>query len=147
MPFASSNTVVFQCGQHRIGPDTRFGPLPAGAYVFGRFSQGCLLLPGHLTRLVFQGFVLSRIYLPASLCSTGITPLQSSYGCSDFRFGESSCVLMALWVRLVSHDRSAYPKRGSLFIASKLLSILSPTTPRRPKDRFVLPLWLTSLQP
>jgi hypothetical protein len=75
------------------------------------------------------------------------SPFQSSYGCSDFRSGESSCVLMALWVRLVSHDRSAYPKRGSLFTASKLLSIPSPTTPRCPKDRSVLSLWLTFLQP
>ena len=145
MPFASSNTVEFQCGQHRIGPDTRFGPLPAGAYVFGRFSLSCFWLLGHLTRLVFQDSVLSRIYLPASLRSTGITLLQSSYECSDFRFGESSCVLMALWVRLVSHGRSACPKRGSLLNASKLLSIPSPTTPRRPEDRFVLSPWLTSI--
>ena len=33
MPFASSNTVVFQCGQHRIGPNARFRPGPAGEVV------------------------------------------------------------------------------------------------------------------
>ena len=38
-------------------------------------------------------------------------------------------------------------KRISLLIASKLLSIPSPTTPRCPEDRFVLTLQLTFLLP
>jgi hypothetical protein len=143
MPFPSSNTVVFQCGQHWIGPDARFCPFPAGTDIFGGFSPGGLWPPRHLIRWFFQVSVLSQIYLPASLCSTGITPFQSSYGCSDFHIGESSCVLMALWGRLVPHDRSACPRWISLLIALKLLSIPSPTTPRDPEDRFVLSLRLT----
>ena len=88
IPFTSSNTVLFQCGQHRIGPDTRFGPSPSGSSLFGGFRLVGQRLPSHLTRLFFQGSVLSRIYLPASLGSTGVTLLQSYYECSDFRFGD-----------------------------------------------------------
>jgi hypothetical protein len=145
IPFTSPNTVLFQCGQHRIGPDARFGPSPSGTGLFDGFRLVGQRLPSHLTRLVFQGSVLSRIYLPASLCSAGITPLPSSYGCSDFRRGDAACALSTLWGRLDSHAGSACPKRISLLIASKLLSIPSPTTPHCPKDRFVLSLWLTSI--
>ena len=35
MPFTSSNTVVFQCGQHRIGPDAWFRPGPVGEVFSG----------------------------------------------------------------------------------------------------------------
>ena len=70
------------------------------------------------------------INLPASLCSTGVTPLPSSYGRSDSRRGSRGLARGPLGEAASQTWRSADPRRVSLFNAFDLPVIPPPTTPR-----------------
>ena len=72
------------------------------------------------------------IYLPAFLCSTDITPFQSSYERSDFRRVEGLPCPMALWGRLVSWVAPHDARRISLLAVIDLPFVPSPNTPRCP---------------
>ena len=67
----------------------------------------------------------SRIHLPASLGSTGITPLQRYYGRSDFSMAGSSC-------RRGDNEHRHDAMEISLLHVHGLPTIPPPTTPRRP---------------
>jgi hypothetical protein len=95
-PFTSFNP-RFQGCQHAFGPDFRFHPRPSGLG-FLPLVEPFPALP----RVVVPSLYLSRFHLPASLGSTGITPLPCYYGGSVTSraqfFGPSS-----------DHERCSFP--------------------------------------
>jgi hypothetical protein len=100
-PFTSFNP-RFQGCQHAFGPDCWFHPCPPGSDVSPLVEP----FPA-LPRVGIPLFCLSRFHLPASLGSTGITPLPCYYGGSVTSrvqfFGPST-----------DHERCSFPGSSSL---------------------------------
>jgi len=78
-PFASFHP-LFEGRQHAVCPDPRFGARPMGRE--HRLST-LFSIAMHCRWLFFRCLVHSVIHLPASLRSTGVTPLLRYYGSSD----------------------------------------------------------------
>ena len=88
-PFASF-APLFEGRQHALAPHRRFHPRPSGADVSGLRSR---LVGRHWRRCGFLCRIAHAIHLPASLGSTGITPLPRYYGRSDSCMPGSSASL------------------------------------------------------
>ena len=81
-PFFSFHS-RFQGRQHAIGPDRRFRPRPTSADFSGLFSLVGRRALRHCRRVGVRRSGQTRIHLPASLGSDGITRPQRYYGRSD----------------------------------------------------------------
>lgn len=132
VPFSGSNAVGIQRGQHRIRPDTRFRPRPAGEVVSGKSTpRSTRRRRCDSFRLVFQSLCPSSINLPVPLCSTGVTPRHSSDGHSDSRRGDRHSVRGPLGEAASETIRSTDSQRVSLPDVPDLPVVPPPTTPRR----------------
>jgi hypothetical protein len=99
------------------------------------------LSPSVLTQRVmsmvfFQPTRIERFHLPASLRSTGITPLRRYYGCSDSCLRSSRQTgLPAYFVETSDHSASNHPlppRRTDLVIPSSLPRVTAPSAGRTP---------------
>ena len=120
---ASFHVVGVQRRQHALRPLHSVRPTTTL-----RARPGLLRLvepPGALPPVSVRYLRTSRIHLPASLGSTGITPLQRYYGRSDFSMAGSSC-------RRGDNEHRHDAMEISLLHVHGLPTIPPPTTPRRP---------------
>ena len=99
------------------------------------------LSPSVLTQRVmsmvfYQPTRMERFHLPASLRSTGVTPLRRYYGCSDSCLRSSpQSGLPAYFVETSDHSASNHPlpsRRMDLAFPSSLPRVTAPSASRTP---------------
>ena len=121
----------------------RFVQIAGSAHAHrARISDACLALPKRDTGApVLSGSSrFSTIHLPAPLRSTGVTPLQRYYECSD-----SSAFILG---PCAAQPPSLANAEASLLHAHRLPTIPSPTTPQPPAIAFpfvlLAPAWTSN---